>query len=64
MRLRDEDLAFVEWASKRHRWLWSLGVGSRRLRSKRCQMLAIRAAVALLRLDRLAWCAVGPSLPG
>jgi len=51
----DDDLAFVEWAGKRHRWLWSLGFGRKRLKSAVLRSVAIRAAVAALRLDRLVW---------
>jgi hypothetical protein len=51
----EDDLAFVAWASRRHRWLWSLGFGRKRIKSAVLRSVAIRAAVASLRLDRLAW---------
>lgn len=53
--MRNDDIDFVRWASRRHSWLWSRGYGPRRYKSKAARQLAQRAAVALMRLDRLRW---------
>jgi hypothetical protein len=49
------DQAFLSWAMRRHTWLWRMGFGSRRLKSRRAAAVARSSAVALMRLDRLLW---------
>jgi hypothetical protein len=50
-----DDEAFCRWATRRHGWLWRLGTGRRAWKSRTARALALRAAVGLMRLDRLAW---------
>ena len=53
--MRQEDRSFVEWACRRHTWLFRMAYGPRRFKSKVARGLAQRAAVAMLRIDRFAW---------
>ena len=55
LRMTDDDASFVRWASRRHSWLWRVAIGRRAFKSKAARDLALRAAVALMRLDRAAW---------
>ena len=53
----ESDLAFIAWAEKRHKWLWNMGFGRRRLKSNCARRIAQRAACMLLSVDRMAWVA-------
>lgn len=53
--MTSDDEAFARWATRRHGWLWRVAIGRRAFKSKTARELALRAAVALMRLDRVAW---------
>ena len=53
----EKDLAFIEWAGARHRWLWRLGFGKGCFKSNVARRLAQRSATMLMQADRLAWVA-------
>lgn len=50
----DDDLAFVQWASKRHAWLWRVA-HTKRFCPQRVRRIAVVAGIGLMRVDRWCW---------
>ncbi len=59
MRLSEDDQAFMAWATKRHTWLWRRAfpgrVPPKGWSSRASAAMALHAAIALMRFDRMAW---------
>lgn len=47
------DLAFFEWATKRHKWLWRLTYS--RPSGSRSRQVLMRCCVRAMELDHAAW---------
>jgi hypothetical protein len=62
--MTDDDQAFMEWAGKRHSWLYRKAFGSVAVRHRGMRRLLVKACAFSVRMDRYFWITFRPITRG